>query len=231
MRGLFALALVFCAAVEAGAQAPAAASADRVPPGRIEVSTGAGWMGSAGLGSVDANLRAASATPTPFRLFSTDTRLEASPAFHIVAGFAFTPRFGIEGGLTLSHPDVETSISNDVEATTPITITERIDHYRIGASVIVMIRELNIGQRTQPFVAAGADYLRQLHEGQTVVEEGHGFHAGGGLKHWFLVRESGVLSGAGVRVDARLYVMSGGIAFDDGPRLHGAISGSVCLAF
>ena len=214
------------------AAAPALAQTPEVTRiGRVEVDAGGGWLGGAQLGSVDANLRAATPTPTSFRLFSADSRFAAAPTVHVKAGYSLSRRFVVEGGLTLSHPELRASVSNDAEAAPPITIAERIDQYGVDAGLVVMIRELAIGGRTLPFVTGGAGYLRQLHEGQTVVEEGHFFHAGGGVKHWLLAREQGLVNGAGVRVDARLYLMSGGIAFEDRPRPHGAISGSVFLAF
>jgi len=63
------------------------------------------------------------------------------------------------------------------------------------------------------------------------VEQGRVFHLGGGIKHWLMARDRGFISGAGIRMDARLYLMSGGIAFDDGPGPHGAVSGSVFVSF
>lgn len=201
------------------------------PPERIEVSGGAGWIGGASVGAVDAELRAATVSQSPFRLFSTDSRFGGAATFHVTAGFALTRRFAVEGGVTVSHPELRASISEDVESAPPITIAERIDQYSIDANLVVMIRELAIGQQTVPFVSAGAGYLRQLHAGQTVVEHGHVFHAGGGIKHWLLIRRQGLIRGAGVRADAHLYLMSGGIAFEDHPRPHGAVSGSVFLAF
>ena len=220
------LVMVILLAAPASAQTP-----DLTQTGRVELDAGGGWLGGAQLGSVDANLRAATTTPTPFRLFSVDSRFVAAPTVHVKAGYALSRRFTVEGGLTLGHPELRASISDDVEAAPPITVSERIDQYGIDASLVVMIRELAIGGRTLPFVSAGGGYLRQLHEGQTVVEQGHLFHAGGGLKHWLLARQRGFINGAGVRVDARLYVMSGGIAFEDRPRPRGAVSGSVFLAF
>jgi len=225
MTRLLAIVAVLAAA-PALAQTPNAA---RI--GRVEVDAGGGWLGGTQLGSIDANLRAATATPTPFRLFSVDSRFAAAPTVHLKAGYALSRRFVVEGGLTLSHPELRASVSSDAEAAPPITVAERIDQYGIDAGLVVMIRELAIGGRTLPFVMGGAGYLRQLHEGQTVVEQGHFFHAGGGVKHWLLAREQGLLNGAGLRLDARLYLMSGGIAFEDRPRPHGAISGSVFLAF
>jgi len=218
--------VVMLAAAPAAAQTPDAA---RI--GRVEVDAGGGWLAGADLGSGDANLRAATATPTPFRLFSVDSRFAAAPSIHARAGYALSRRFVVEGGITLSHPELRASISNDVEAAPPITIAERIDQYGIDASLVVMLHELAIGARTLPFLAGGTGYLRQLHEGQTVVEQGHFFHAGGGVKHWLLARDRGFLNGAGVRVDARVSFMSGGIEFEDRPRPQGAVSGSVFLAF
>jgi hypothetical protein len=223
---LVASAIALISALPATAQTRAA-----VPAGRLEMDAGGGWLGGAGLGSNDANLRAAAATPAPFRLFSVDTNQESAPTFHVRAAFAFTPRFGVEGGLTFGHPELRASVSNDVESAPPITVAERIDQYSIDASIIVLIRELALSQRTLPFVSGGAGYLRELHEGQTVVEQGRVFHLGGGVKHWFMARDQGFISGAGIRIDARLYLMSGGIAFDDRPRPHGAVSGSVFVSF
>ena len=51
------------------------------------------------------------------------------------------------------------------------------------------------------------------------------------MKHWLLARDRGVIKAAGLRVDARLYLLTAGITFDDGPRPQGAISGSVFVTF
>ena len=226
MTLLAAIAAVLVVALPAAAQ-----TSDPLPIGRFEVDAGGGWLGGASLGSRDANLRAPAAAPATFRLFSVDSRFAAAPTIHVKGGVAFSRRLGVEAGVTLSHPELRASVTNDAEAAPPITIAERIDQYSVDASVIVMISELALGSRTLPFAAAGAGYLRQLHEGRTVVEEGYVFHAGGGIKHWLMARDAGFISGAGLRVDARLYLVSGGIAFKDYPRPHGAVSGSVFLTF
>jgi opacity protein-like surface antigen len=226
MTRCLAIAIALAAALPASAQTAAPPAA-----GRVEVDAGGGWLGGARVGARDANLRAATAAATAFRLFSVDSRFAAAPTFHVKAGYTFTRSLGVEGGLTLSHPELRASITNDAEAAPPITIAERIDQYSIDASLILLLRDLALGGRTVPFVSGGVGYLRQLHEGQTVVEDGHLVHAGGGVKHWLMTRDRGFISGAGLRVDGRLYLMSGGIAFEDGPRPHGAISGSVFVAF
>ena len=204
---------------------------DQRPVRRVEVDAGGGWLGGAGLGSADANLRAGDAAQQPFRLFSTRSRFAPAPTVHVRAGVAFNRRIGVEGGLTMSRPDIRTSVSADVEGAPPITIAEQIDQYAIDAGVIVMLNELRVGERTVPFASAGAGYVRQLHEGQSLVEQGLVYHAGGGVKHWLLARDRGFISAAGLRADARVYLMSGGIAFEDRARPHAAVSGSVFVAF
>jgi hypothetical protein len=226
MKPLSALVLVLWISVPAYAQ-----SIPSVPPGRFDVDMGGGWLGGAGFGATDANLRAAAQPPAPFRLFTVDSSFASASMFHVRAGYMMNGRLGVEGGVTISHPELRASVTDDAEAVPPITVAERIDQYSIDAGVIIMVRELALGDRTLPYVGAGAGYLRQLHEGQTVVEEGHLFHAGGGVKHWLLARDEGLLNGAGLRVDARLLLMSNGIAFEDGPRPHAAISGSFFLTF
>jgi len=223
---------VACIVMLTVAAVPAAAqTTDQQRARRVEVDAGGGILRGADLGSADANLRASDTARRPLRLFSTGSRFAPAPTFHVRAGYAFNRRIGIEGGFMVSHPDLRTSISADAEEAPPITIAERIDQYGIDAGVVVMLSELSLGGRTVPFVAAGAGYLRQLHEGQTVVEQGRAYHAGGGVKHRLLSRDRGVIGVAGVRADARVYLMSGGIAFEDRLRPHLAISGSVFVAF
>lgn len=198
---------------------------------RVEIDAGGGMLGGARLGSTDASLRANDPARRPYRLFSTESRVASAATFHVRAGVAFNRRIGVEGALMVSRPDIRTSASADVEGAPPITIAERVGQYGLDAGVVVMLSELGFGGRTLPFVTAGAGYLRQLHEGRTLVEQGRVYHAGGGVKHWLLARDRGFISAAGVRADARLYLMSGGIAFEDRPRPHAAISGSVFVTF
>ncbi len=213
------------------AAAPAHAQTSERPVRRLEVTVGGGWLGGAAVGSSDANLRANASPAEPLRLFGTETRIRGAATLQADVGFAFTRRWGVEGGMVMNRPELQTSISEDAEGPPPLTAAERIGQYQFEGRVVVMLDEIRLGVRTVPFVAAGAGYLRQLHEGRTVVEEGHVYHAGGGLKHWFFARGIGVIKAAGVRMDARLYLLVAGIAFDDGPRPHGAVSGSAFVTF
>jgi hypothetical protein len=214
------------------AAAPAYAQAAANPPiRRAEVEFGGGILGGAALGSADANLRANAATKQPYRLFSTDTRLGPAPSLLVRAAFAWSRRFAVEGGLVVSQPKLRTSVSADVENAPSLTVDERIDQYFLEGGVVVRLDEIRFSPRTVPFVAGGVGYLRQLHEGLTLVEEGHLYHLGGGVKHWLRTNSNGFIRSAGVRADARVYLLMSGLSFDDGSRAHVAATGSFFVVF
>lgn len=205
-------------------------STDR-PPGRIEVEVGGGILGGGLLGKADANLRTNATEKRPYRLFSADTRVTSAPALHTRVAFALNRRFSVEGSAVFGRPRIRTSVSADVEGAAPLTVDERIDQYFVEGSLLVLFEELRIGRRTVPFAVAGAGYLRQLHEGLMVIEDGRVYHVGGGVKHWLLARDRGFIKAAGLRADARLYLLAGGVSFDNGPKPRGAASGSVFISF
>ncbi len=217
---------LLCAAGPAYAQ-----DAGARPVRRPEFSVGGGWFGGAALGAADANVRANTSPAQPLRLFSSNTRMAGAPALQADVTFSFSRRWGVEGSVTKSGPDLRTSINADSEGAPALAAVERVDQYVIEARVVIMLDEVRLGQRTIPFATAGAGYLRQLHEGRTVIDEGRVYHVGGGLKHWLLARDRGLLKAAGVRLDARLYLLTAGITFDDNPRPQGAISGSAFVTF
>jgi hypothetical protein len=224
-----ALAALVLLAASAGS-AWAQAAVDR-PVRRIEADAGAGLLGGGGLGSADANLRRNDPVRQTFRLFATSSDVGRAPLWLVRLAFPLSRRLVIEGALTKATPDIRVSATSDFEGAPSITTTETIDQYFIDGSVLVMLDELRIGTKAVPFAAAGAGYLRQLHEGQRLVEQGQVYHAGGGIKYWLLTRSAGTVRSAGLRADAGVYFLRGGISFDDGPRSHVAISGSAFVGF
>jgi hypothetical protein len=226
VRGLAAIVLLLGLVV-----APASAQGTSARPlRRLELAGGVGLFGGASLGSADAAIRANATPPAPFRLFSTDSTLGRAPVVEARVGTALTRRYAIEGRFSFSRPELRSSISADVEDAAGFTIVERVDQYLIDGALLVLLDEARLGGAV-PFASAGAGYLRQLHEGLTVIESGRVYHIGGGIKHWLLSRTRGTVRAAGVRADARLYFLSGGIAVDDGPRPHGAVSASFFATF
>jgi hypothetical protein len=224
--GLLVCMMCLAGVVPAGAQG----ASDR-PVRRLEVTIGAGTLGGAKLESEDANIRANDTTFRPYQLFRVTSLFGSTPFVETRTSVAMSRRWSLEGVFVFSHPELRSSISRDVEGASPRTIVERVDQYFVEGSLVLMLDELRLGSRTVPFVAGGAGYLRQLHEGHTVIEEGHLYHLGGGIKHWMLARERGVIRAAGVRADGNVYLLAGGIAFQSRSRPQAAISGGFFVSF
>lgn len=223
-----ALALVVVAACSLPVSAQSAPDAQRH---RFEVSIGGIWLGGAELGVDRAELRANRIPVGPFSLFTSDTRAEGAPGFDGRIAYWLTRSLAIEGGFTRSEPELRTRISGDAEGAAALTVDERLDQYFIDASAVWVIEKLRFRQRTAPFVSGGVGYLRQLHEGRTLVETGQVYHVGGGLRHWLRVRDRGWIRALGVRIDGRAYVLVDGVQFDDVARTHGAFSASLFVTF
>lgn len=219
----FALAVACCVVL------PAAASAqDEVLVGHVELSGGGGLSAGATLGSRDADQR----TPTPdqpFRLFTTSSRMAQAPVFDVRVGVALSPRYAVEGHVGYGRPELQTELSSDAENAPSLTAIESVDQYFIDGGVVVHFEGWAPGVR--PFVTAGGGYLRQLHEGRVVVETGQVFYAGGGLKYGLTSRREGFIRAVGLRGDARLNVLSGGIKVDDSVRRHLTVSGGLFVVF
>lgn len=216
------LALLVCAASAAHAQTDP-------PLHRLQIAAGVAFFGGASLGDADADLRSSSGND-PYRVFTTSSRLAAAPAIDLRAAVDLTRRFGLEAHALYGHPEIQTEVSGDVEDAPAVTAVERLDHYVIDGGLLVFLNEFRV-TGWQPFAAAGAGYLRQLHEGLTFTEEGHLFYVGGGARRTFAARTSGFLRGFGARGDVRLTILSGGITVEDTSRTHLSASGSLFVVF
>jgi hypothetical protein len=191
------------------------------PIGRLQVSVGGGWLGGAAFGEQPADLRAASGSP--YRLFQSESDLSSAGAFETRLGIALTSRYGIEGRAAISKPELKTTVSSDAEATGSFTTVESIDQYVFDGGVVIRFAEWGV----TPFASAGAGYVRQLHEGQALVETGHLFYVGGGFARPLFSRRQGLIRAASVRADVRLNVFY--LELDEGSRPQGSVSGSVVL--
>jgi len=215
----------FICCLAAGGEAQTGAT-----PSGIEVAGGAGLFFGGGLGTRDANLRANSVTPTPYRLFTTTTSFGAAPLVEARAAIGLSRRFAVEGRFGFNRPELRTSVSSDAEQGNPITAVERIDHYMVDASVLLFLDRLR-WRDLIPFAAAGGGYVRQLHEGHTLVEDGHSYHVGGGVRRRLFVDDRRFVKSAGVRGDARAYLLSSGATVDTKTRARVVVSGALFVGF
>lgn len=199
------------------------------PLHRLQLSAGVGVFGGAALGDADANLRA-STTPDSYRVFTTSSRQARAAVLDLRAAVDITRRWGVEAHALFGHPEVRTAVSSDAEGAPNLTAVERLDHYLIdGGLVFRFDRPRAMG--LQPFVVAGGGYLRQLHEGLTVIEEGRVFYAGAGARRLVWSRPRGTPRALGARGDVRLNVLTGGITVDDTARRQVSASASLFVVF
>jgi hypothetical protein len=223
-----ALVVALLAVIALPADSAAQATRGGPQPGPVEASFSAGWLGGSAFGVAEANLR--TRTGDDYLLFSTESRMRGAPAIEARASYAPTPRYAAEGRFAMSRPELRTSVASDVEGGPDIDVAERIDQYTFEGALVVMLPGLRMGPLL-PFASVGAGYLRQLHEGLTLVEEGIAYHVGGGVRHAFFVRRQGLFTSAGIRGDARLNVLTGGIELGDSTRTHISAAGGFFVAF
>jgi hypothetical protein len=201
----------------------------RRPSGpRLDLSIGSGFIGSSGLGSVDADLRGSGSAS--FQLFATSSRLGQSIPLEVRIDFLVSPRYVLEMRGAWSRPELKTSVSGDVEGAPPLDVIERIDQYSLDVGLLITLKPPRL-RAIVPFIAAGAGYVGAVHEGLTLLENGFGFRGGGGFKYPLTMRDTGRLKGSGVRVDTALILMASGLASGSGVTSQIAASGSFYLTF
>lgn len=218
-------------ALPAGAQVrprPAPAPAGPAPrAGSWEAGGGVAFGGGFDLGDAAADLtrNTSGAATGPFTQFVTAGDLGSAPGIEGRLAYYFTRRFAVEGGVSFSRPSLAYEISGDTEGAPDVTAEESLDRYLFTGSAL-----WHFGRpaaRTVPFIFGGAGYLRELHEGQELVETGTEYHAGAGVKVWF----GNARRRVGLRGDAGVSFREGGVDAEDGFRTVPLAAGSVIFLF
>ena len=212
---------------------PAAAQTRRAParppaPRRIELGIGGGLAGGLSLGSRDASLLSNNTSGSPFRLFSTDTRLAPAAVVEGRVGYRWTPRLMLEATMTVGWPQLTTALSADAENAPSVDATESVTEYVITGGAVW--RFASPRRRWTPFVSGGAGVARDVHDGQSLIESGVDSYVGGGLIYP-LGSSRAAAPRSGLRLDARLHLLSGGIVEGAGLSPRGAITGSIFVTF
>jgi hypothetical protein len=188
-RGLIAAgALVIASVAPARAQAPTR--------GTVEISGGAEVAAGYDLGRRTATLTSnAGATGGSFDFFDADSRIETAYGLLARIGVYVTPAFAVEGGVHWLRPVNTVTITDDTEDAPTTTAEERLNQYFFEGSAVWHFA----AGRSTPFVYGGAGYLRQLHEGDALIEEGLEMHAGVGVK-WWIGKRIGIRGEGGISV-------------------------------
>jgi len=220
-------AVIFVTSVAMCAIAAAPARAQDAVSGRYEIAAGVTWTGSMSLGAAAA---AETAPSGRFTLFSTSTEVSSAAGVETRVGVRLTPRFAVEASASYSRPVIRTAVSGDVENAAPLTATDTLRQISVdGALVVDLTREERV-RRASPFIVAGAGYLRELHEGDTLAVNGQRYFAGGGIK-WLLMSSPHKLKGLGLRADARALLQRKGAAFDERVHTSPSVTASIFARF
>lgn len=189
---------------------------------RIVVGVGIGAAGGASVGDTDATIRGG-AGRQPLVLFRSKSRLTPAPEAHLRVGLLLTPRVEIDGGLMVSRPELRVEVSGDTEGAPALTAVEVVEQLGVDVGVRAFLRARVTGRRAIPFGTAGVGYLRQRHEGRTLVGEGRFYRLGGGLTYW-LVERRGFVRSLGLRVDGGVRVVQDDLDDAEDWRRHTVVS-------
>lgn len=222
-RGAVFSALVFVGASEAAAQVWVGRSGPR--PGSIEISAGGTWSAGKDLGE-----RAATLTPNPstgstsFDLFKTEQTLKSVFGGQALVGYYVTRAFAIEGGIQYSRPTLAVRISDDFENAPSLTANTAITQYLFTGSAVY---HFGRSPRVVPFVAAGAGHLRDVHNGNELLETGVEYHGNVGVKWWTGNGRRRI----GVRAEAGASMRTGVFDFGENRRVVPTVAVSLAYLF
>lgn len=194
---------ILAGSVEAQVRPPAGPQPGPTPrAGSWEIGGGLLYIAGYDLGDAAAQLtRNTISGPLDFDLFTTSSRVEAAWGVTGRLAYYFSPRFAVEGEARYGRPVYSVELSSDVEGAPDITAEETLNQYVFSGSALWHLGPAPSPRtRLVPFVFGGAGYLRELHEGQELVETGIEYHAGAGVKYWFgdARRRLGLRGDAGV---------------------------------
>jgi hypothetical protein len=164
--------------------------------GTVEMSGGVEVAAGHDLGRRTAQLTSNTGTTGgTFDFFDVKGRIKTSYGLVARIGVYVTPVFAVEGGVHWLRPIMAQTITDDTESAPNTTAEETLNQYLFDGSAV-----WHLGRgKSRPFVYGGAGYIRQLHEGDALVEEGLEIHAGLGLK-WSIGRHVGIRGEAGISI-------------------------------
>ena len=195
--------------------------------GSIEVGGGVTFVPGFDMGSATADLTTSSPT-TRFDLFTTDSRVGEFIGVSARVGYYISRSISIEGSVRYARPELSVDLSGDAESAADVTATEIASHYVFGGSVLFDLRGASFaGGRGMPFVSGGAGYLRELHEGNLLVETGIEYHATAGLKYWFGSGDNRF----GLRVEGGMSAREEGFDNEDGRRVQPLVAAGLSYVF
>jgi hypothetical protein len=195
--------------------------------GSIEVGGGGAFLPGFDMGERTADVTTSSPT-TRFDLFDTESSVGDFIGVHARIGYYLSRSVSLEASVRYARPELSVALSGDAESAADVTATETASHYLFGGSVNFDLRGASFaGDRGVPFFSGGAGYLRELHEGNLLVETGIEYHATAGLKYWFGTGDTRF----GLRVEAGLSARENGLDNEDGRRVQPIVAAGLSYLF
>jgi opacity protein-like surface antigen len=193
--------------------ASAAVAQNAAPrPRSWEISASALAIGGIDFGTHNATLTGNDPGNPDLILFATSSQLDSGGGLDGRVTFNISRTFAVEGAFTWTRQTAETKIASDADGAPNATLTESVSTYFVEGAAVLHLHRLGFGNgRGMPFVFGGGGYLRQLDGDSILIDTGTVFHAGGGVKYFFMSRPKGFVRGLGVRADGRIYMRSGGL--------------------
>ena len=207
------LAVLLTAATPAALDAQVWVGGTGPRPGTTEISVGAGFNGGKTFDSREAAMTAnPSSGQDSLDLFSAATELRPAPAAQANVAVYVTRSIAVEAGFQFARPALEVRLSNDFEDAPDVTATTTITQYLFTGSLVYHFGRP--GGKTTPFIAGGAGHVRDVHEGNGLVETGLEYHGKAGVKLWFGRRQNNAL-----RLEGGVSIRDGGFTLDEDRRI------------
>ena len=180
--------------------------------GPVTFSGGVRWAAPVSVGQVDAT--EIGVDGKPYRLFSTASRFEGTFGGEGRIGVRLTKVLRAEGAFSYGIPTLATRVSGDAEGARSTTATEGVRQFTFEGGIALLLPRWRPVPRGSPFLTVGVGYLRQLHEGRTLAEDGRSGFVGVGMDVVLRERRGKRLKAVGVRGDARAAVRGAGLSLD-----------------
>lgn len=181
--------------------------------GAVEISGGGMWSAGQDLAERAATLTANPGTgSSSFELFSSKPTLKPALGAQAIVGIYLTRKFAIEGGVQFSRPTLSVRLGEDFEDAPSVTATTAITQYLFTGSAVYHFGKPG---RVAPFVAVGGGHLRDVHNGNELIETGVEYHGKAGVKWWTGSGRGRI----GLRAEGGVSMRTGGFNFDEDRRI------------
>ena len=162
-------------------------------------------------------------------LFKSTSRFEPAACAEARVTVGLTSLLEGEASIAFGRAQLTTKITQDQE-TSDATITESVTDYLVEGGVVAHLARWQ-RRRAAPYASAGIGYLRQVHEGHTLVSGGPAAYVGAGVHYALKEQSGGGLRVAGLRAELRGSFLMGDVALDGATHVLPAVIAGVFFHF